>query len=224
MGRSGMTPVEVSPGAGGKQQQAVEAQGASCTRSVLVSVSIITEAKSSSFEHVSSLGSTEDLVGNERWGIRTSAEARGAAGSSGWERWLTVAARRRFDTDSNLRSFPQHDLVREEPLIGKRAVKGIASGSGARGERLGRISPAAADHGTGGHVGAKGAHGRRKEVLRRRVLMRVTVVIMQRLHLTPRGLRVIEVVARPRVAGLANPDPRERAVTGGGKAEGEAGA
>ena len=53
--------------------------------------------------------------------------------------------------------------------------------------------------------------------------MRTAVVIRQRLDFAPRGLRVIKVVARSRVAGFANSDSSKRAMTGGGRTERKAG-
>ena len=54
-----------------------------------------------------------------------------------------------------------------------------------------------------------------KEKFRRRLLPKVTVILGRRLSLTPRDFRIVEVVARSRVAGLANSDSSKGAVAGG---------
>ena len=192
-----------------------------------MSTGIVAEAKSTSFEDVPNLGPTEGPVSNEGRGVTAVAESGRSAGGGRWGRWLLEAAGRGFNPDAVFGRLPTSDLWWEEPLVGRRAVLGNGRDASARSEMLG---------GTGAAAVVRGLHKnttrgsdrtmhqvRGKAILSRRLLMRIAVFIRRRLHFAPRGLRVIEVVARPRVAGLANPDPSERAVTGGGKAEREAG-
>ena len=112
-----------------------------------------------------------------------------------------------FNADSILGNFPQGDLVREEPLVSRLTVRRIGCEVGARRGRPGR-----------------GAQHRRKQVFGRRLQMMIGGIVRQRLLFTARGLRIVEVVTRSRVAGFSNPNTSERAVTGGGEAKREAGA
>ena len=104
-------------------------------------------------------------------------------------------------------------------MIGKRAVVGNGRDASARSETLGETGAAAVasrlPETTASGCNRTLVQARGKEILGRRLLPRVTVVLGRRLDFAPRGLRIVEVVDGSRVAGLANSDSNEGAVAGG---------
>ena len=103
----------ISPGVGGELHQAIKAKGARGTRNEPVSVGIIPEAQSRSFEHVPNLGPTERPVSNEGRGDAAVAKTRGSAGGGRQGRWLLGDAGRVFNPDAVFGQLPNSDLRRE---------------------------------------------------------------------------------------------------------------
>ena len=196
---------------------------------MLVTIGIVSKPERTSFENVTRFGSGESPVSNEGRGDAAVVEASRSAGGDRWVGWHLGAAVRGFNPDSVFGVLPSSDLRRVEPQVGKRTMMGQIDDASARSEMLGETGAASVacmllEARVGGGACTL-IQGIAKEKFWRRLVPRVTVILGHRLGFAPRDFRIVEMVARSRVAGLTNSDTSQGAVTGGvGRTDRKAGA